>query len=74
MRFSQNVDDTFNFRTLSIAAAPLVGDGRILGVIEALRQAGDEPFSDQDLTLLNLVCRFGGETLADIERSGKTPA
>ena len=71
-RFSDSVDSTFKFRTQSIAAAPLVGDGKVYGVIEALNQPGDEPFSDSDLALLGLLCRFAGEILADIER--KQPA
>jgi GAF domain-containing protein len=67
-RFSDNVDSAFKFRTLSIAAAPLMGAGKVFGLIEALNQPGDQPFSDFDLALLNLLCRFTGEMLADIER------
>ncbi len=67
-RFSETIDDQFTFRTQSIAAAPLIGNRKVLGVIEALNQAGDEPFSDSDLALLGLLCRFAGEALADIER------
>lgn len=67
-RFSNMVDDEFKFRTQSIAAAPLIGDGKVYGLIEALNQPGDVPFSDSDLALLGLLCRFAGEALADIER------
>jgi GAF domain-containing protein len=67
-RFSNMVDDQFTFRTQSIAAAPLVGDRKVYGVMEALNQPGDEPFSESDLALLGLLCRFVGEALADIER------
>lgn len=67
-RFSDNVDDQFTFRTQSIAAAPLIGDRKVFGVLEALNQPGDEPFSDSDLALLGLLCRYAGEALADIER------
>ncbi|MBL8157253.1 MAG: GAF domain-containing protein [Anaerolineae bacterium] len=67
-RFSQAIDEQFTFHTQSIAAAPLIGDGRVYGVIEALNQPGDEPFSEDDLALLGLLCRYAGETLADIER------
>ena len=65
-RFFADVDDKFKFRTQSVAAAPLIGNGKILGVIEALNQPGDAPFSDLDMSLLNLMCRFAGEALADI--------
>lgn len=67
-RFSDTVDSAFKFRTQSIAAAPLIGDGKVFGLIEALNQPGDDPFSDTDLALLGLLCRFAGEILADIER------
>ncbi len=69
-RFFADVDDTFKFRTQSVAAAPLIGNGKVLGVVEALNQPGDEPFSDLDISLLNLVCRFAGEALADISNEG----
>jgi len=67
-RFSEAVDAAFKFHTQSIAAAPLIGDGKIYGLIEALNQPGDQPFSDSDLGLLKLLCRFAGEMLADVER------
>lgn len=67
-RFSHMIDEQFTFRTQSIAAAPLIGDQRVFGLIEVLNQPGDEPFSDSDLALLGLLCRFAGEALADIER------
>lgn len=67
-RFFANVDDEFKFHTQSVLAAPLVGDGRVLGMIEALNQPGDEPFSETDMDLLKLICRIAGEELASIER------
>lgn len=67
-RFSETVDAAFKFRTQSIAAAPLIGDGKVYGLIEALNQPGDEPFSDSDIGLLRLLCRFAGEMLSDVER------
>jgi signal transduction protein with GAF and PtsI domain len=72
-RFSQTIDEQFTFRTQSIAAAPIIGDRKVYGVLEALNQPGDEPFSDSDLALLGLLCRFAGEALADIERLSPEP-
>lgn len=66
-RFSHLIDETFKFRTQSILATPLIGRGRILGVIEVLNQPGDDPFSEHDLALISLLCRVVGERLADIE-------
>jgi GAF domain-containing protein len=67
-RFFRGIDDTFTFQTLSIAAAPLVGDRKVYGLIEVLNQPGTEPFSQEDLALLKLLCRVAGEALADIDR------
>ncbi len=71
-RFSNNIDEAFKFRTQSIAAVPIIGDVKIFGVLEALNQPVDEPFSDQDVTLLHLICRFVGELLINVERSQPT--
>ncbi|MBC7812292.1 MAG: GAF domain-containing protein [Burkholderiales bacterium] len=68
-RFSGSIDQRFRFQTQSIAAAPLIGDGRVLGVIEALNRPGGQPFSELDLALLRLMCHYAGEALANIERS-----
>lgn len=68
-RFSETIDEQFTFRTQSILAAPLIGDRKVYGVIEALNQPGDAPFSEADMALLGLLCRFAGEALADIERA-----
>jgi adenylate cyclase len=68
-RFSQRMDQAINFRTQSIAAAPLTGNSKVLGVIEVLNQPGDEPFNELDQALLTLFCRFAGEALANIEAS-----
>jgi len=67
-RFFADVDNAFKFQTQSIAAAPLVGDTHVLGVVEVLNQPGHEPFNDADLVLFNLLCRFAGELLAGVER------
>lgn len=66
-RFSDRIDQITQTQTKSIAAAPLVGNGRVLGVVEVLNQPGDDPFGGLDLALLGLFCRFAGEALADIE-------
>lgn len=68
-RFSGMIDDAFKFRTQSIAAAPLIGGGRVLGVLEALNQPADEPFSELDIKLLGLACRFAGEIVGSAERA-----
>jgi GAF domain-containing protein len=68
IRFSSRVDTDFTFSTQSIIAAPLLGDGRVFGLIEALNQPGDVPFSENDVALLKLLCRAAGQALAYIDR------
>ncbi len=68
IRFSHTVDEQFKFTTQSIAAAPLIGEGKVYGVVEALNKPGDQPFSENDVALLELVCHFAGERLAVIDR------
>ena len=66
-RFSDSIDEKFKFRTQSIAAVPLIGGGKVFGVLEALNQPADVPFSDMDTRLLALISRFAGELLVNIE-------
>ncbi|MEQ8673672.1 MAG: GAF domain-containing protein [Aggregatilineales bacterium] len=68
-RFFSDVDEEFKFTTQSIAAAPLVGDGNVIGLIEVLNQPGDVPFSETDTALLGLLCRIAGEHLANVQRN-----
>jgi GAF domain-containing protein len=62
-RFYAGVDQAFEFQTNSILAAPIVGGGRILGVIEVLNKQSGLRFGTPDQTLLTLLCRFAGEVL-----------
>lgn len=62
-RFFRQVDDELGFQTHSILAAPLIGGGQVLGVIEVLNKRGEHWFNIGDQTLLTLVCRFAGELL-----------
>jgi len=66
-RFYPEVDDIFRFRTNSILAAPIVGGGRVLGVLEALNKELGKSFTADDLALLTLLCRFAGELLHSLE-------
>ncbi len=62
-RFYGEIDQEFEFNTKSVLAAPLVGGGRVLGVIELLNKHDGALFSTRDQTLLSLICRFAGELL-----------
>ena len=62
-RFYGEIDNEFEFNTKSLLAAPLVGGGRVLGVIELLNKSNGQLFSIGDQTLLSIICRFAGELL-----------
>jgi len=62
-RFYPALDRELGFKTQSVLAAPIIGGGRVLGVIEMLNKKDDKLFSVGDQTLLTLMCRFSGELL-----------
>ncbi len=62
-RFWADLDDELGFATHSILAAPIIGGGRVLGVIEVLNKGDGLRFNTEDQALLTLVCRFAGEVL-----------
>lgn len=62
-RFYGEIDSQLEFNTKSLLAAPLVGGGRVLGVIELLNKTDKKLFSISDQTLLSIICRFAGELL-----------
>ncbi|MGB7337296.1 MAG: GAF domain-containing protein [Phototrophicaceae bacterium] len=70
-RFYTGVDDRFSFKTQSIAAAPLIGEGTVYGLVELLNQPGDDPFSEHDMGILKLFCRAAGDALAKIDKMKK---
>ena len=70
-RFYPMVDKEFEFRTRSVLAAPIIGGGRVLGVIEVLNKRDEQLFSTGDQTLLTLLCRFSGELLYTVIQSSE---
>jgi GAF domain-containing protein len=62
-RFYAGIDNAFDFKTGSLLAAPIVGGGRTLGVIEVLNKRNAASFTPADQTLLTLLCRYAGEIL-----------
>nr|VFK53032.1 MAG: GAF domain-containing protein [Candidatus Kentron sp. TUN]VFK53777.1 MAG: GAF domain-containing protein [Candidatus Kentron sp. TUN]VFK56514.1 MAG: GAF domain-containing protein [Candidatus Kentron sp. TUN] len=62
-RFYDDLDVMFKFRTNSILAAPLIGGGKMLGVVEVVNGQDGQLFSTGDQELLTLFCRLAGELL-----------
>ena len=67
-RFWGSLDQEFDFTTRSILAAPIIGGGRVLGVVELLNKLDGLQFDTEDQALLTLMCRFAGEALTNIVR------
>ena len=70
-RFYGALDDELAFITKSVLAAPILGGGRVLGVIELLNKRDQGLFSTGDQTLLTLMCRFAGELLYTLIRQSQ---
>jgi GAF domain-containing protein len=73
-RFYPDFDDEFNFETQSILAAPIVGAGQVLGVVEVLNKQDGKLFNADDQTLLTLMCRFSGELLTTVIQRTSPPS
>lgn len=65
-RFYSNLDQELHFQTKSLLAAPIIGGGQTLGVIEVLNKRDGKLFNTDDQTLLTLMCRFSGELLNSV--------
>ncbi|MCX5790020.1 MAG: GAF domain-containing protein [Elusimicrobia bacterium] len=55
-RFTGSIDTTTGFKTRSILAAPILGRGKAIGVIEFLNRKGG-PFAAPDLELVSMLGR-----------------
>jgi GAF domain-containing protein len=62
-RFYGEIDLELGYETRSLLAAPLIGGGEVLGVVEVLNKRHGEFFSTGNQALLSLMCRFAGELL-----------
>ncbi len=65
-RFYRDLDQQLQHKTHSILAAPLIGGGRIIGVVEIINKKDGKLFSTGNQTLLSVMCRFAGELLISI--------
>lgn len=66
-RFSPLVDETFDFKTRSLVAIPLVDGERVLGVIEALNKTSERAFTQVDHDLLRVVAQLAATALVRAE-------
>ncbi len=66
-RFYPNVDETFGFRTQTLACVPLLEGDRLLGVIEAVNKRTDREFSTEDYQLLKVVAQLSAVAIIRAE-------
>ena len=70
-RFYSRIDEEFSFKTRSMLAAPVIGGGKVLGVVEVLNKHDGKLFNQDDQTLVTLMCRFSGELLNSVIRQNE---
>jgi sigma-B regulation protein RsbU (phosphoserine phosphatase) len=71
-RFSADVDQSFQFQTRSILCVPIISDGKVLGVIQALNKADGQEFKRGDLTLMGVVSQLAATAIAKAEAATLT--
>ncbi len=71
-RFFAGIDLRFQFQTNSILAVPILGDQRVLGVLELVNKEGGGLFHETDQIILALLGRFAGELLNNIIQRDQT--
>jgi GAF domain-containing protein len=73
-RFSPIVDETFGFRTSSLACVPLLDGQRVLGVIEAVNKTSGREFTLEDNDLLVVVAQLVSVAIVRAEAFTETPS
>ena len=66
-RFYSRVDETFGFKTISLICAPLLGQEKVIGVIEVLNKFSQQAFNEIDLDLLTILAHIAAEAIERIE-------
>jgi signal transduction protein with GAF and PtsI domain len=69
-RFYSRVDETFGFKTISLLCAPLLGQEKVIGVIEVLNKFSQQAFNEIDLDLLTILAHIAAEAIERIESGG----
>ncbi len=65
-RFSQIVDQTFNFFTRSIICIPLITGNKLLGVIQLINKENEEEFIETDIVLLSILSHVAATALEEM--------
>ena len=66
-RFYSRIDETFSFKTTSLICVPLLGQDKVIGVIEVLNKFSQQAFNEVDLDLLTILAHIAAEAIERIE-------
>lgn len=66
-RFYSRIDETFGFETTSLVCAPLLGQDKVIGVIEVLNKFSQEAFNEVDLDVLTILAHIAAEAIERVE-------
>jgi transcriptional regulator with GAF, ATPase, and Fis domain len=66
--FFAGIENKVAYRTRDLIAAPMVYQGRIIGVVEVLNKIGEEPFTQADLTLLGVFANLAAVGAVNAQR------
>jgi GAF domain-containing protein len=69
-RFYFYVDETFGFETTSLICVPILGQDKVIGVIEVLNKFSQQAFSEVDLDLLTILAYIAAEAIERMEGGG----
>jgi len=69
-RFTSEVDKEIGFETHNLIALPLIGRGRVLGVLEILNTFSGEDYTEADLNLLNVLGLIAATVLDLLDTQG----
>ena len=68
------IENKVAYQTRDLIAAPMVYQGRIMGVIEVLNKIGDEPFSQADIIMLQVFANLAAIATVNAQRfDGRGP-
>jgi GAF domain-containing protein len=69
-RFYSRVDETFGFETISLICVPLLGQDKVIGVMEVLNKFSGQAFNEVDSDLLTILAHIAAEAIERVEGGG----
>ena len=67
-RFYSRIDETFGFETTSLICVPLLGQDKVIGVIEVLNKFSRQAFNEVDLDVLTILAHIAAEAIERMEK------